>query len=346
MAVTGTDLIIIERSGTLFKASVSDLPSGDVVGPASATDTAVARFDTATGKLIQSSPVLISDTGLIEMPSNSAFVAPAADFVSLFGRTIAGRGYAAFGGPSGLDSSLQPLLARNKVGYWNPQGNAATAAGIFGFTAPTITGFTATARNVATTNQFTRFRRLGYVSAATVGAVGQWRVAAAQFTAGDGAGVGGFTFIIRFGISDAATVSGARMFVGMRNVVTPTNVEPNTITQGIGIGHGAADTNLLLFYGGSAAQTPIDLGANFPITAASVEMYELALFASPSTQTIQYEVTRLSNGMVATGTLSGTPGTAVPNSTTLIGPWAYRTNNATALAVGLDVASAYIETDF
>jgi hypothetical protein len=47
----------------------------------------------------------------------------------------------------------------------------------------------------------------------------------------------------------------------------------------------------------------------------------------------------------AAGTLSGTPGTAVPNSTTLIGPWGYRTNNATALAVGLDVASAYIETD-
>ncbi len=37
--------------------------SGDVVGPASATDNAVARFDTTTGKLIQnSSGVLLSDT--------------------------------------------------------------------------------------------------------------------------------------------------------------------------------------------------------------------------------------------------------------------------------------------
>jgi hypothetical protein len=37
--------------------------SGDVVGPSSATDNAIARFDLATGKLIQNSAVTISDTG-------------------------------------------------------------------------------------------------------------------------------------------------------------------------------------------------------------------------------------------------------------------------------------------
>lgn len=36
---------------------------GDVVGPASATDNAVARFDTTTGKLIQNSAVVIDDNG-------------------------------------------------------------------------------------------------------------------------------------------------------------------------------------------------------------------------------------------------------------------------------------------
>jgi hypothetical protein len=38
---------------------------GDVVGPASSTDNAVARFDTATGVLLQNSVVLISDTGVV-----------------------------------------------------------------------------------------------------------------------------------------------------------------------------------------------------------------------------------------------------------------------------------------
>ena len=39
--------------------------SGDVVGPSSATDNAVARYDTTTGKLIQNSLVLIDDTGSV-----------------------------------------------------------------------------------------------------------------------------------------------------------------------------------------------------------------------------------------------------------------------------------------
>jgi hypothetical protein len=36
---------------------------GDVVGPASATDNAIARFDTTTGKLLQNSVVTVSDAG-------------------------------------------------------------------------------------------------------------------------------------------------------------------------------------------------------------------------------------------------------------------------------------------
>jgi hypothetical protein len=39
--------------------------TGDVVGPASATDNAIARFDTTTGKLLQNSVVLVGDTGAV-----------------------------------------------------------------------------------------------------------------------------------------------------------------------------------------------------------------------------------------------------------------------------------------
>ena len=253
----------------------------------------------------------------------------------------------AFVGPSGLDSTLQPFLARNKVGYWCPPGNANTVPGVLGFTAPTVTGFTATARNIATTNLFRRMRRLGYVTAATAGTVGNWRVGVYQHTVGSSVtGLGGFTYIIRFGISDAAAVAGARMFMGMRASATPANAEPDTLNQCIGIGHGAADTNLRLYYGGTAAQTPIDLGVNFPSNTLSVDVYELALFSPPNSSNISYEVTRLNTGHVATGTIVNSGATILPTNTTLIAPWGYRTNNATALAVGLDVMSAYIETDY
>jgi hypothetical protein len=45
----------------------NSLPSlgGDVVGPSSATDNAVARFDTTTGKLIQNSATTIDDSGVL-----------------------------------------------------------------------------------------------------------------------------------------------------------------------------------------------------------------------------------------------------------------------------------------
>jgi hypothetical protein len=45
--------------------------AGDVVGPASATDNAVARFDLTTGKLIQNSLVTIGDSGNISAPADA-----------------------------------------------------------------------------------------------------------------------------------------------------------------------------------------------------------------------------------------------------------------------------------
>ncbi len=276
--------------------------------------------------------------------------APSAGNIHLYAKSLAGRVMPKWVGPSGIDSAMQALLATNKVGWWNPSGNVATVPGVVGFTAPTTVG-TATARNVATTNLFTRTKRLGYISSATAGNLGGHYNPASgtQYTIGNGSGLGGFTYIVRFGTSDASTVSTARQFVGLSSsTAAPTNVEPSTLTNSIGIGHGAADANLKLFYGGSAAQTPIDLGANFPKNTLSTDMYELILFAPTNTNnTVGYRVLRLNTGTVAEGTLTAaTPGTQLPSSTTLLGHRVWRSNNTTATAVGIDVASVYIETDY
>jgi hypothetical protein len=58
----------ISTSGTYPNFTITNTsPSlgGDVVGPASASDNAVARYDTTTGKLIQNSLVIIDDTGSV-----------------------------------------------------------------------------------------------------------------------------------------------------------------------------------------------------------------------------------------------------------------------------------------
>jgi len=79
----------------------------------------------------------------------------------------------------------------------------------------------------------------------------------------------------------------------------------------------------------------------------SVDVYELALFCAPEPATVGYEATRLNTGDRASGTLGpGTAGVTPPAATTLLAySQNWRTNNATALAVGLDIFSDYIETD-
>lgn len=270
------------------------------------------------------------------------------DAITLYAKSIGGRIMPKWVGPAGVDTPIQPFLGGNAIGYWRPQGNSTVVPGVLGYGALTAVG-TATARNVATTNLFNRMRRLGYVSAATVGSLASVRQAAAQVTLGDGSGNGGFFKVLRFGISDAAAVAGARMFMGVSSsVAAPTNVEPSTLTNCVGIGHGAADTNLKLFYGGSSAQTAIDLGANFPANTRNVDAYELVLFSPPNQNgVIKYRVTRLNTNHTASGEINGSGGITLPATTTLLSyMWGYRTNNATALAVGIDIMSDYIETDY
>jgi hypothetical protein len=61
--------------------------SGDVVGPASATDNAIARFDSTTGKLVQDSVVTVSDAGAITVPEIAAPSTPAAGKVVVYAKS-------------------------------------------------------------------------------------------------------------------------------------------------------------------------------------------------------------------------------------------------------------------
>lgn len=55
--------ITVDVKGHITLASNGAVSTGDVVGPASATDNAITRFDLTTGKLIQNSTVLLDDNG-------------------------------------------------------------------------------------------------------------------------------------------------------------------------------------------------------------------------------------------------------------------------------------------
>lgn len=289
---------------------------------------------------VQVSSAESSTLATLTLPDTQSPAVPGADYGTIFIKKIAGRMMAAQIGPSGLDTALQANLGGNKVAVWMPPGGATTVPGVFGMAALSATG-TATTRAFATTNLLTRMARIGYVSAATAGSLAGVREAAAKYTIGAGPGLGGFFARYRFGVSDAAAVAGARMFVGLDALTAaPTNIDPSTKINCIGVGQIGTSDNLHIIRGNATAKTPIDLGSNFPANT-NADPYELSLFAPP-TGGCHWQVHRLNTPYVASGFL---PSTEIPVATQLLCHQLWRCNNATALAVGLDVCGIYIETD-
>lgn len=293
---------------------------------------------------------LANTNAILNVGSSGTLVpaAPAAGTLSVFARGVASRVMLSQIGPSGLDTVLQPLLARNKVGYWNPPGNATTVPGVFGITALTANG-TATIRTVATTSLATRMRRIGYPSAATAGTFAGARLAVAQFSAGSGSPDGsGFMMIERWVESDAVTVSGRRAFHGMTATTAAfSNVEPSTLLNFVGVCQLSTDATQWYWAGaGSSAQTPVAVGTAIGAPGGnSANAWELAIFAPNGVaNTYNLQLTNITTGVVATTTFSGATA-LVPQSTTLLSWNAWATNNATAAAVGIDLCSLYVETD-
>ena len=66
----GSNVTITNGNGTITIASTAS-GTGDVVGPSSATDNAIARYDLTTGKLIQNSGVTIDDSDNLTLPAQA-----------------------------------------------------------------------------------------------------------------------------------------------------------------------------------------------------------------------------------------------------------------------------------
>jgi len=322
---------------------------------AASTTTTTAYTVTAdtTGALVlqtgatPTTAMTIDSSQYVTQPALADPTAPSAGNLKTYAKTIAGYTSPAFSNATNAAVVLQPAFANKKISTVAMK-NASSAIDYFG-TQSLVSLGTTTGVTVTTTNLFTRAVRTNNVSAGTAGSlaglytssIGQWTLGTATTPA-----YGGFYYVVRFGISD--TVASPRTFVGLTSSFSaPTNVEPSTLINVIGVGQGAADTNLKIYYGGSAAQTAIDLGANFPTGTSNTDWYELTLFAPPtSANTVYYQVIKLNTGDKASGTLTGTAGTALPLNTTRLNSALWRSNNATASAVTLSIGNMYIETDY
>lgn len=310
--------------------------SGDVVGPASATDNALARFDTTTGKLLQNSVNPASDVGEIGFPVVASPATPAAGVINMLAVSRPGGAWPAFITQDGIVQDFDWDQVKGDVALISPIGNSTTLTLLGCGTG--VTG-TATSANMADTNAYTRQRKVEYlVTVAAATAVAGLRMATAQWSVGGNiAGRGGFRAFISGAPCTGVTTATHRFFMGMWGANTPTDVEPSSLTSIVGVGYDAADANLQFMHNdGSGACTKIDLGASFPVpTVDRTDLYELELYAPPgTTQSVSYRVLNRSTGAVATGTIT----TNLPATATYLTPHVWASVGGTSSVIGAGIA--------
>jgi parallel beta-helix repeat protein len=293
-------------------------------------------------------------SGGLQLSAMNDPATPSAGNLRVYAKTNAGRTMLKVKGPSGIDYSLQPFFGTNKIGMIQPAGGAAnctTAAtnAVFGLL-PIFLNYNATTANantcprpVANTNFFTAMRRSGVTTSTGAGTLAGMRSSgtANLYFRGDASDRGGFYVVGRVGV--ATHQAGKRMFAGMNtSFAAPTNVEPSSVFNILGIGCDAADTNLQFMHNdASGAATKVDLGANYPCNTSGVDMYEYRLFSAPNGSDVYYSVSRLNT----TDFVEGSVNTNIPANTTMLNNQIWISNNATAAAASLDIASFYVETD-
>lgn len=119
VTLTGSGTTTISGAYPNFNITSNDQYTGDVVGPASATDNAVVRFDGTTGKLVQTSAVYIDDSGNLGIGTSSP---------SSYGKLTV-NGSIILGAPSGRNTA-----ATNYIGTWTTGDPADDARANIGFT--------------------------------------------------------------------------------------------------------------------------------------------------------------------------------------------------------------------
>lgn len=268
--------------------------------------------------------------------------APTADRVALFARSIAGRLLPAVRGPSGLSTALQPLMGRNKVSLFAPTPGSTTVTTLGLNVSATAT---ATAASISSTNLHQSMVRIDYLQTTpSTTAIAGLRATNLHLWRGNAAGLGGFTVIMRYGPATGTSVSTRREFAGLINsTATPTDVNPSTLTNIIGVGLDAADSNHQIMHNdASGTATKIDLGASFPrATTDRTAVHELALFAPPNASYVNWQFTDLVSG----GTASGQITTDLPSNTTFLAGRVWNSVGGTSSVIGSAVCSFYFETD-
>jgi hypothetical protein len=286
------------------------------------------------------------NAGIANFSDNAAPTAPTAG-IKLASVQRAGWSSPTATGSGEIGIPLQENINIKRLDGWFGEQGQAVVGTVGGLQATGVVG-TLTLRTLATTNLCTTLRRTGFVSAATAASATGLRtnLSTGTWLRGSASGEGGFFCVGKFMVSDATIVTTGRTFLGLQSSGSaPTDQDPAAETNVFGVGNGSGDTNLKMYMSGAAAQTPVNLGASFPVNGTTnTDCYELDLYAPPDASYIGWQVTDMATGAGSNGTQSTSAN--LVGSGTLLYPTFWRSNSTTAAAVGIDLISFVCETDY
>lgn len=193
----------------------------------------------------------------------------------------------------------------------------------------TLSG-SATGPALTTTNLLSSTPRYVTTSAGTTNAQAGV-TGSALYWLGNAAGLGGFRVEIEFGI--VTSTPNLRVCAGLVSnggIAFTMATDPSNITDGVFLGCDDTDTNMQIMRNDNAGTcTKINLGSSFPKTSNVV--YRAVFSASQNASAIDYTVTRLDTGDVASGTLS----TDLPANTAFLQLYCKVGNGGTASAAAM-----------
>lgn len=263
--------------------------------------------------------------------------------VTLFARHRARRLLTMIG-PTGLDTALQPAFFTNRIARMNAVNGSATPT-LDGLAAPTFYSAAAVAAGNTAGAFYNGMVKFRYTTPGTANNFNGFRTPTAQWFLSSTANLGGFFWVLRFGIFQH-TATG-RGWVGLNTLTAnDTNADPSTLLNRIGFGHNSTGTGSTNWYfhsaGGSANATITDLGSNFPARTSGTNFFEFRLFSpSGAGSSVYWSAQRLNDGFMVQG---GPVTTNLPALNTLLNTHAW-VNNVTAAASSIDIQSLYVETD-
>lgn len=315
----------------------------------------IAINEAGTSKKLTVAQILTADhhASYSEHDSIADPAAPSTGILRTYAKSIAGRMFPKWIGPSGVDTAFQSAIFQNRILIYVPSTSTTGTGSGTGLGPVWTSGGTVSHPTPATTapaisNQMRRTRFANVVTTAdqTLGI----KAAAADtlnYWIGNAAGLGGFFYAARF-IVELYPASTVRIFAGLTASSSTYVVASNTVLNNTcGLWHDTADpssgANSFNFVTRNAATTTKKSIALSNAIAAG-NAYDFYMFCAPNGTEIFYRLDDVVNGV----TYESSQTTTLPVNTAFMGPQCAMSNgtaNTTVTTSAIGVAGVYTEAD-